>query len=133
MSPSVNRPATIAARSLVSIDDVGVAVFVSDRPDVPRAGANRTGNEIRDADPEIGNSRKPDKRLRQIEGKRKNASFEPESGRKHERQDDQKRHAFLAASKQQMPTAGHCPREDGNQVFVDRRFDLIGRGGSHYS
>src|SRR6187549_3181865 len=65
-----------------------IAIFIGDRDDAAGALAHELGNEIRDADPEIGDGRKPDKRLREIEGKGKNASLEPESGRKHEREDD---------------------------------------------
>src|SRR4029077_13693218 len=73
-----------------------IAIFVGHRAHLAGADPKRARDEVRDSDSEIGNARKPDERVRQLEWKE--AALNRQTDCEHERERDKENQSFRSAS-----------------------------------
>ena len=73
----------------------------------PGAGAHCLRNEARNTEPDVGERRERDERLRQLE--REQASLEPEAEHEHQRQRYEEHQTLLLPSEPQMTRTGKRP------------------------
>ena len=78
--------------------------------------AEQRGDQIGQADADVGNRREQDQRLPELEWKE--PSFEPQARHEHQRERDEKDQPYLPAAHPEMPGARHEPGNGGDQVFV---------------
>src|SRR5439155_6807059 len=109
-------------------DQEGVAVFVRPCSHVPCPEPERPGNEIRNADADVGDGGEADEPLRHVE--REQAAVKADADREHGRQRDQKDETLRLPPEPQVTGAGSRPRREAQQ-HEPARLRLLGGGGAH--
>ena len=125
---TVNRPRVLNALNSATLDELRrvmielkadesvraiVLTGAGEKSFVAGAVAERAGDEVRDADADVGDGGKADQPLRHVE--REQPPLQRQAEREHQRQSDEEDESLRPPAEPQVPGAGHRPRRDTQQ------------------